>query len=275
MYGPNNSGNTYAISGCTFSSNAASGTDATGGAIANIADGTLTVSNSRFLNDSANKGTGIGASSGSVTASDDWWGADGGPTATGADSVTSGVTASEWLDLEVSAGAPTIHTNSSTSLTATVVTATSAGPSTTADAGTILEGSTVTFSPGTVANTSVNPTVAVISNGTAGTTFFSGSTTGMAAPTADLDNANPSTTIKITLPPSLTMTAPPSSSTTNYNQVFLSANGTGVTDVQFQDSTDSGNTWNDVGPVISGTSSFSTVTPPLPDNTYEVRTRQR
>ncbi len=101
VYGPNNSGNTYAISGCTFSSNAASGTDATGGAIANIADGTLTVSNSRFLNDSANKGTGIGASSGSVTASDDWWGADGGPTATGADSVTSGVTASEWLDLEV------------------------------------------------------------------------------------------------------------------------------------------------------------------------------
>ncbi len=96
------------------------------------------------------------------------------------------------LALALSPASATIGINASTTLTAEIV---STGAPTVPIAGTALEGLALEFAPGTLG--SVLPTTGTISNGTASTTFSSGSSYGTTDPSVTLDNGTKATAITI------------------------------------------------------------------------------
>ena len=131
-----------------------------------------------------------------VTANDNWWGADAFPGQPGTDTVaTTGgsIATTTRLALALSPASTPIGTNASTTLTAKIV---STSAPTVAVSGTALEGLSLTFAPGSSLG-SVSPPAVAIANGTAATTFSSGSSAGTTSPTLTLDNGTKSTSITI------------------------------------------------------------------------------
>ena len=130
------------ISDSTFTNNTAQlpggGGAGEGGAIF-VDGGTLDLSFSRLKGNVAATASALdfsGANPGSVMANDNWWGSNANPSS----QVEAHVTIANWLNLMLTAGASQIQTNSSTGLTATIVSATTNSVGTTPVTGTALEG---------------------------------------------------------------------------------------------------------------------------------------
>ena len=182
--------------------------DATGGAIETF-QGTISITTSRFQGNTSGGGTAIANSGGAVTATNDWWGADAFPNAAGTDTVAlnpgpdvnPGGTNSipTRLALAPAPASSKIGENTSTTLTASIVSATTSTTGTTPITGTALEGVAVTFAPGMLG--SVNPAVVAIVNGTASTTYTAGSAAGTTSPSVTLDNGIKTTSITIVAAP--------------------------------------------------------------------------
>ena len=190
-------GNAITITDATITTNGA----ATGGGGVYVNDSTSsTITGSRILGNTSTSGaSGVdrnSANSATATANGNWWGTNNGPSAFIA---ASGVTAANWLGLVLTPGSGSISTNSSTGLAAKFVSTTSSTPpSGGADVtGTALEGLNVTFAPGSLSGTSVNPPSVAVSSGAASSTFFSGSTGGTAHPSVSLDNQTVTTTVTV------------------------------------------------------------------------------
>ncbi len=155
----------------------------------------MTISGSRFHANSSNSGSAILNAGATITANNDWWGADAFPNAAGTDTVvtTSGTTTiTSRLALTLTPAATRIGANSSTTLTANVVSTTNTS---TPIAGTALDGLAFTFAPGTLG--SVSPTSVVIAGGTASSTFTAGSAAGTTSPSITLDNGTKTTSITV------------------------------------------------------------------------------
>jgi Bacterial Ig domain/Dockerin type I domain len=185
---------TDTITASTFTNNSAGASNSQGGAI-QAGGGTVSIADCRFFNDTASSGSGIDNTGATITANDNWWGADGFPGSTGTDTVvtTAGTTTdSTRLSLKLAPTASTIGINSSTTLTAKIV---STSVPTVAVTGTALEGVNLSFAPGALG--SVNPTTVAIANGTASTTFSSGTPFGTTTPNVSLDNSMIQTSITI------------------------------------------------------------------------------
>ncbi len=183
-----------AITSTTFMNNSAGPTGGAGGAIY-ASSMTINIAKSRFVDDTATNASGIDNAGATLTANDNWWGADGLPGSPGTDAVTTTggtTTISTRLALTLSPVSASIASNSSTNLTADIV---STSAPMVALAGTALEGVPLTFAPGSLG--SVSPVSVAISNGSATTTFSSGATSGPTSPSVSLDNGTKLTTITI------------------------------------------------------------------------------
>jgi len=189
-------GAAFTISGSTFTSNHVTETAGLGGGISAETSGTVTVSNSRFVGNSA-PGGGTGAAIDASTAgtlTNNWWGCNGGPGASGCDTAQAGGggtdTFNPWLVLSVSANPTQILPSGTSTLTADL-THNSNG----VGGFSVPNGTSVTF--GGTLDSSVNPTNTTLTSGDATSTYTAGSTSGAGTGTAAVDNQTVSTTIQI------------------------------------------------------------------------------
>jgi hypothetical protein len=189
-------GTSFTISGSTFTGNKVTEGAGLGGGISAEQDGTVTVSDSRFVGNSA-PGGGTGAAidaSTSGTLTNNWWGCNGGPGASGCDTVQAGGggtdTFNPWLVLSISAN-PTQILPDGTSLLTADLTHNSNG----VGGFSVPNGTAVTF--GGTLDSSVNPTNTTLTSGQATSTYTAGSTLGAGTGTATVDNATVDATINI------------------------------------------------------------------------------
>jgi len=197
IYLAGGSGNTYTLTGDTFTNNSA-GTQ--GGAIF-LATGNLTANYDLFDRDSAATASGIYMSTGTSPAvsadmRNDWWGANGGPAGTGADTSfpttsSSGppaedqITFNPSLQLDTSAGKNPILVNGSVTITASFLT-NSAGQTVLASQIPEFNGLPVTWANALDGNPSAEQTT-IQANGTA-TATFTATAPGTGKLEAEVDN---------------------------------------------------------------------------------------
>jgi uncharacterized repeat protein (TIGR01451 family) len=186
------SGNSYSISGSTFTGNQAT---ANGGAVANAGSGMLLFNYNRVVGNTAASGSGVyDASSASMDVSNVWWGSNLNPS--GVTGLISGtVTSSPWLVLGTTASPASLNAGGTATVTASFL-KNSAGTNLSASNLTALVGVTVSFAAtgGTVA-----PTSATIQNtGQATATYTAGPTAGSGTASATVDNGTATANLTIT-----------------------------------------------------------------------------
>ncbi len=159
-----------------------------GGAAIDATDGAVTARGNSFAR---NTGTAAMTASASapVTAPDNWWGCNGGANAAGCDTaaITTG-TAEPHLVLSATAGATTLDSGASTTITASLRT-NSAGAAVSAADLSAFDGLPVTWSDVQPAAATTSATSSIVSSGVATTTFVAGPTAGQGGVTANLDAA--------------------------------------------------------------------------------------
>jgi CSLREA domain-containing protein len=183
---------TTSISKASFVNNAA--TTQGGGIFNNI--GTLNVNFSRFNGNTGGGFTGLSVQSGTVNAENNWWSCNTGPSA--APCNTAGATGGTidfdpWLQLRIGAGATTLVTGQTTTLTASFLT-NSAGTTIAASNLDVLVGLGVTW--GGTGATITSPQTTIQAAGTA-TSTFSAAAIGAKTGTATVDGAT--ATVNITV----------------------------------------------------------------------------
>ncbi|HKP45747.1 MAG TPA: immunoglobulin domain-containing protein [Pyrinomonadaceae bacterium] len=173
-------GNSLSITNSSFESNAATG-GGSGGAVAFVSNNPVSVTLSRFFgNVSTGGGSGLASvGSGSVSAINNWWGCDAAPGSAGCDTVSGGAITSPRIDLVVTAGTTTACSGVTTPITASFNQNSANG----SISPTSLDGETVTFAVS--GSGSVSPTTALVSGGTASTTFTAGATSAIVSATLD------------------------------------------------------------------------------------------
>jgi hypothetical protein len=168
-----------------------------GGAIDANGDGTLSISNSRIVGNTA-PGGGAGAYLVTVspTLDDNWWGCNAGPGASGCDSILQDVSGSNvpytpttWLVLSISAGSTQVESGANTGLIADM-THNNLGTS----GFSAPDGTPVSFGAtlGTISGASTS-----LTSGTGTATFTAGSTTGPGSGTATVDHQTAGVTIDV------------------------------------------------------------------------------
>lgn len=190
-------GGTLAVTQSIFISNSATGAGAQGGAL--YADsGTFNLSFCRFVNNSATNGgsailnhTNNGAS---MVADNDWWNSNTGPGTNG----LTGAATTAYLMLNHYASPVLIQTNSSTLLTASIITNSAGTANSTANLA-ILIGLPITFN-GAVKGTITSPQSVIQPSGTATATFNSSTIPGPASANATVDNTTATAAISIQCP---------------------------------------------------------------------------
>jgi hypothetical protein len=173
-------GNSLSIINSNFEANSATG-GGSGGAVALVSNNGVSVTLSRFAgNVSSGGGSGLASiGSGAISAINNWWGCDNFPGSAGCDTVSGSAITSPRIDLVVTSGAASVCTGQTTPVTASFNTNSANAPI----SPTSLDGKTVTFT--VVGTGSVSPTSAVVSGGTAGTTFTGGATSTNVSATLD------------------------------------------------------------------------------------------
>jgi hypothetical protein len=208
------------ISGSTFTGNTANGSQTYGGAIyAEAYDGTITVSNSRFANNTAEYGSGFALENMTTgIATDNWWGCNAGPGAPANDGPSEGsggtgspinpgvpnvgcdtlytdtfnsavLTFDPWLVLGISASPTQILSNGTSSLTADLTHDSNGG-----SGFSVPDGTSVAFGA-TLGSDS--PTSTSTTSGQATSTFTAGGTGGAGSATAKVDSQTVSVAISI------------------------------------------------------------------------------
>ncbi|MGC2301658.1 MAG: FG-GAP-like repeat-containing protein [Acidobacteriaceae bacterium] len=188
------------ITGSTFTGNQVltNNVNEPGGAIDANGDGTLSISNSRIVGNTApGGGTGAYLVTVSPTLNDNWWGCNAGPGASGCDSILQDVSGTNedyvptsWLVLSISAGSTQVAASGSTGLTADL-THDNLGTSGLS----VPDGTPVSFGAtlGTISGAGTS-----LTSGTGTATFNAGSSTGSGSGTATVDNQTASVTIDVT-----------------------------------------------------------------------------
>ncbi len=177
-------GSAYTLHNLLISGNSA----ANGGGVY-VGPGSVTLSDSRIVNNTASAGSGLYKSvdGGSVTVTDNWWGCSTGPAAAPCDTAATAGGAlnfTPWYRVALTSAQPSLVTNQSSSLTASFLTDSGGGLVTPANLGREL-GLVVNWGAGLGNLSGVQPTVQAA--GTASATFTAGST-GSAVILAKVDN---------------------------------------------------------------------------------------
>lgn len=220
-------GTSASITGATFTGNSATATGSGGGI---FGSGSITVSNSRLVGNTAGASAGAGydQSSGTGNVIDNWWGCNGGPGTSGCDTVaaTAPATAtfSPWLVLSLSANPTSIPITTTSTLTADLTHDSNGGTGFS-----VPDGTPATFG---------SPTLGTISNATnftggqATATFTAGGATGTGGASVTVDNETLSTSITITNVLMPTVTVVPTPSTITFGQsstINVTVSGSGPT----------------------------------------------
>lgn len=257
IFAPNRVENTYSITGSTFTNNHANGTGSKGGGIGSGGQGTLSVTLSRFVGNTATGGgTGAaGQGTSPINAINNWWGCDAAAGSSGCDSVSgSAVTADPRLDLKIT---------SAPGCTSTTVTADfSKNSNEDSVMPTVLNGLTVNFAVVSgPSGSNVSPPSATISGFMASTTLTA-TDGGTATVSATLDNGTQTGLAEIDKVAMVATNPTDQTVCEGATATFMAtANGNPAPTVQWQVSTDSGNSFNNLSgetnPVLSFTTTAS------------------
>jgi hypothetical protein len=256
-------GGTLTLSRSTFTGNSVAGNAVANGGAIEVASGSATLRYNRITGNTAKAGSAVhvGADAGTVDGALNWLGCNGGSGNAGCDTIVSdgaAVTQAPRLVLRASATPSTLTGPNATSTVTASLLDDSAGNAVAPSNLTAFDGQLVQWSAAKPALAAISANSSTVSGGTASVTYDSKTSSGVGSVSAALDQATVTPTITVQRPAAVTQDPSDLSIEVGQTATFtVATSGYPAPTVQWQRSTDGGQTYSDIDGAAATTYSFT------------------